>query len=235
MHTPEIDPTVVARVIERRGSVHVFDHIDPTRTAHVIVDLQNGFMAPGAICEIAAAREIVPAVNRISAAVRAAGGLVIYLQNTFDAEAIAAWKVFFEHFCSPERRAGMIEAFSPGNSGHDIYPDLEIDPQDVLVWKRRYGAFVPGSSSLHAILQARGIETLIITGTASNVCCESTARDGMMLNYKILFVSDANATFTDALHNATLTALAHSFADIVSTTEVLSLLAAQPALAAAAE
>jgi ureidoacrylate peracid hydrolase len=234
MHSPQIDPSVIARVIERRGALHVFDHIDPTRTAHVIVDLQNGFMAPGAICEIAAAREIVPDVNRISAAVRAAGGLVVYLQNTFDAQAIAGWRVFFDHFCSPERKAGMIEAFSPGNSGHDIYPGLDVLPEDVLVWKRRYGAFVPGSSNLHAILQARGIETLIITGTASNVCCESTARDGMMLNYQVLFVSDANASFSDSLHNATLTALAHSFADIVSTGEVVALLDGKRAFAAAA-
>jgi ureidoacrylate peracid hydrolase len=128
----------------------------------------------------------------------------------------------------------MIEAFSPGNSGHDIYPGLDVLPEDVLVWKRRYGAFVPGSSNLHAILQARGIETLIITGTASNVCCESTARDGMMLNYQVLFVSDANASFSDSLHNATLTALAHSFADIVSTGEVVALLDGKRAFAAAA-
>jgi len=235
MHTPRIDPEVVTRVIERRGGVHVFTAIDPTRTAHVVVDLQNGFMAPGQICEIAAAREIVPNVNRISQAVRAAGGLVIYLQNTFDDEAVAAWGVFFDHFCSPDRRARMIEAFTPGNFGHDIYAGLDILPEDVLVWKRRYGAFVPGSSNLHAILQARGIDTLIITGTASNVCCESTARDGMMLNYKILFVDDANATFTDTLHNSTLTALAHSFADIVATDEVLALLGTPTSLAAAAE
>ena len=74
MHAPQIYPEVVARAVARRGSVHVFDRIDPTRTAHVVVDLQNGFMAPGEVAEIATAREIVPNVNRISTALRAAGG-----------------------------------------------------------------------------------------------------------------------------------------------------------------
>jgi len=77
------------------------------------------------------------------------------------------------------------------------------------------GAFVGGSSDLHAILQARGVDTLIVTGTASQVCCESTARDAMMLNYKVFFVTDGNATFTDAEHNATLSAMAHTFCDVI--------------------
>ena len=72
MHDISIYPSVARRAIERRGGLEVFHKIDPTRTAHVVVDLQNGFMAPGAVAEIPAAREIVPNVNRISAALRAA-------------------------------------------------------------------------------------------------------------------------------------------------------------------
>ena len=67
----------------------MFDSLISERTAHIVVDLQNGFMAPGQVAEIATAREIVPNVNRISAAVRKAGGLVVYIQNTFDAVAVA--------------------------------------------------------------------------------------------------------------------------------------------------
>jgi ureidoacrylate peracid hydrolase len=180
-----------------------------------VVDLQNGFMAPGAVAEIAEAREIVPAVNRISAAVRAGGGVVVYVQNTFDAEAVLGWSTYFEHFCSPSRRARMIEAFTPGAEGHAVWPGLEVLAGDLKVWKRRFGAFAPGASDLHDVLQARGVDTLIITGTASQVCCESTARDAMMLNYKVFFVADGNATFTDAEHNATLSAMAYTFCDVI--------------------
>jgi ureidoacrylate peracid hydrolase len=57
----------------------------------------------------------------------------------------------------------------------------------LVVNKRRFGAFVPGSSDLHARLQERGIDTLIISGTVTQVCCDSTARDAMMMNYKVFF------------------------------------------------
>jgi ureidoacrylate peracid hydrolase len=224
MHQPEIHPDVVRRANERRGHLHVFDSLDPARTAHVVVDLQNGFMAPGAVAEIGNAREIVPQVNQISAALRAAGGLVVYIQNTFDDVAVRTWSTFFNHFCNPERRQRMIEAFSPGAFGHAIWPGLDVLPRDLKVQKRRFGAFAPGSSDLHAILQDRGIDTLIITGTATQVCCESTARDAMMLNYKVFFIADGNATFNDDEHNATLSAMAHAFCDVVDTATIVSMI-----------
>ena len=78
----------------RRGDLRAFDSIDPTRTAHIIVDLQNGLMATGAPCEIGSTCEIVPNVSRISAALRAAGCLVVSIQNTSDAEAIRPWAAY---------------------------------------------------------------------------------------------------------------------------------------------
>jgi ureidoacrylate peracid hydrolase len=224
MHDDAIYPSVVARATSRRGGLEVFQTINPARTAHVVVDLQNGFMAPGAVAEIGAAREIVPRVNAISRALRQAGGLVVYVQNTFDAEAIRTWSTYFEHFCTPERRARMIEAFSPGNVGHALWADLDVRSDDMKVQKSRFGAFAPGASRLHEILQQRGIDTLIITGTATQVCCESTARDAMMLNYKVFFVADGNATFTDDEHNATLSAMAHTFCDVRRTDAVIALI-----------
>lgn len=224
MHNAQINPSVVARVTERRGGLRVFDSLDPRRTAHIVVDLQNGFMAPGAIAEIGTAREFVPNVNAISAALRAAGGLVVYIQNTFDDVAIQTWSTYFDHFCTPARRAKMIEAFTPGSAGHAIWPGLEVLPEDLKVWKRRFGAFAPGASDLHEILQGKGIDTLIITGTATQVCCESTARDAMMLNYKVFYVADGNATFADEEHNATISAMAHTFCDVTDTATLTAMI-----------
>jgi ureidoacrylate peracid hydrolase len=224
MHKVTIYPPVIERVGQRRGGLPVFDRLDSKRTAHVVVDLQNGFMAPGAVAEIPEAREIVPAVNRISEAVRSAGGVVVYIQNTFDEAAIQTWSVFFNHFCSPTRRQRMIEAFTPGAEGHALWPGLDVRPEDLKVRKRRFGAFAPGASDLHATLQQRGVDTLIITGTASQVCCESTARDAMMLNYKVFFVADGNATFTDEEHNATLSAMAYTFCDVIGSDALIALI-----------
>lgn len=233
MHTSVVYPSVIERAIQRRGSVGVFDSLISERTAHIVVDLQNGFMAPGAVAEIAEARDIVPNVNRISQALRAAGGQVAFIQNTFDEVAVRTWSTYFEHFCTPERREKMIQAFTPGSDGHALWPGLDVQPQDLKVRKRRFGAFAPGASDLHAILQDRGIDTLVITGTASQVCCESTARDAMMLNYKVFFVADGNATFNDEEHNATLSALALTFCDVLPTQDLLGLIRVATPLQAA--
>ena len=225
MHKIAIPQAAVDRVLKRRDSLHVFNDVDPTRTAHIVVDLQNGFMAPGQPAEIPMAREIVSNVNRISAALRAAGGLVVYIQNTIDATAKEVWSNWFTYMSGERRQASMDAAFAEGSYGHSLWPELDVLPSDLKMKKNRFGAFVPGSSPLHAVLQGRGIDTVIITGTATNVCCESTARDAMMMNYKVIFVSDGTATYNDEEHNATLGIMLAMFADVMTTDEVVSRLA----------
>lgn len=234
MHKINIPAYVDERSMQRRGRIKIFDSIDPARTAHIIVDLQNGFMAPGAVSEIATAREIVPNVNSISAACRASGALNVFLQHTIDATAHETWSTWFDCFANAERRTRMDETFTEGSFGHQLWPQLEVTDADLKVKKYRFGAFVEGASGLHGILKARGIDTLIITGTATNVCCESTARDAMMMNYKVIFVADGCATFTDAEHNATLGNMRAIFADVRTASEVVGLLE-QKAPAQAAE
>jgi ureidoacrylate peracid hydrolase len=222
MHKIDIPDDIVSRIVARRGAVHVFDALDAKRTALIVVDLQNGFMAPGQPAEIAMAREIVPNVNAISAALREAGGLNVFIQNTIDDDARESWSNWFKYFTNAERRARMDESFKEGSYGHSLWPGLDVAEPDIRVLKRRFSALVPGSSNLHETLQARGIDTLIITGTATNVCCESTARDAQMMNYKVIFVSDGCATYNDAIHNATLCSMMTNFADVMTTDEVVS-------------
>ena len=166
--------------------------------------------------EVPMARTIVPNVNRISAALRAAGGTVVFTQQWMT-EAIRTWPVFFEHFCGRKRRTSFIEAFTAGSQGHALWPELDVAHEDLVILKSCFGAFVPGSSDLHVRLQERGIDTLIISGTLSHVCFDTTARDAMMMNYKVFFITDANATTTDAEHGATLTGLASAFCDVRDT------------------
>jgi ureidoacrylate peracid hydrolase len=221
MHKIKIPQAAIDRVLRRRDSLHVFNDIDPARTAHIVVDLQNGFMAPGQPAEIPAARDIVANVNRVSSALRAAGGLVVYIQNTIDANAKVTWSNWFNAMSGHKRAERMDEAFAEGSFGHSLWPELDVQPADLKVKKTRYGAFVQGSSNLHEILQARNIDTLVITGTATNVCCESTARDAMMMNYRVIVVSDGTATFNDEEHNASLGIMLAQFADVMSTDEVV--------------
>jgi isochorismate hydrolase len=97
----------------------------------------------------------------------------------------------------------------------------DIWPEDAQITKTRYSAFIQGASILEQHLRDRGIDTLLITGTATNVCCESSARDAMMLNFKVVMVSDALATHTDEEHNATLSAFYGQFGDVQTTDQAL--------------
>ncbi len=98
-----------------------------------------------------------------------------------------------------------------------------VQPEDLRLVKTRSSALVPGSCDLEAMLRERGIDALIITGTLTNACSESTARDAMQLNFKTIFVADANGARSDAEHNATLVKLIQFFADVRFTDEVVGL------------
>lgn len=228
MHKIEIAPEALARGKALRGRDHVFTEIDPAKTAHVVVDLQVGFMGIGAPVEVPVAREIVPNVNAISDAVRKAGGLVVYLRYLYNPDEAQPWTSWYLSMIGPEARDDVSVSFTPGNPNFELWSDLEVLPQDLIVDKTRFSAFIPGTCDLHDLLTARGIDTLIITGTLTNCCCESTARDAQQMNYKIIFVADGNAAITDAEHNATLSNMASLFADVMTTAEVTGILTATP-------
>ena len=221
MHKIELSADVVKMIQAQRGTLHPHQRLDLRRTAHIVVDLQNGFMEPGAPVEVPVAREIIPNVNLISAALRAHGARNIFLRMTVDAASRASWSNWFAHLHSRESGAALTQAFTRNAHYWQLWPTLEVREADEVVDKYRFGAFVPGASPLHGILQGYGIDTLIISGTLSNCCCESTARDAMQMNYKIIFVSDANAALSDAAHNATLENMAFLFGDVMSTAELL--------------
>ena len=234
MHQIRISPEALAFARRQRGgALHMFDRLDLSRTAHVIVDMQNGFVEPGAPVEVPVARDIAPNINAISRAVRQAGGTNVFLQMTLSEDSLQSWSNWFKYFHTAESTAGFEQSFGHGRHHWRLWPAMETGEGDLYVDKTRFGAFVPGASNLHEILQARGIDTLIITGTLSNCCCESTARDAMQMNYKLVFVSDANAALTDAAHNATLDNMCMIFADVRPTAEVVELIAASAVPAAA--
>ena len=217
MHRVVIPPSVIERVVARRGKAHVYEDFDPERTALVVVDLQNAFMMEGvAHSPCREALEIVPNVNRLARGLRAAGGKVVWIQTAFTDESLTSWSTFHDRSV-PARTAKRSEALRPGSVGYALWSELEALPDDLYVEKLRFSAFIQGSSDLEEILRARGIDTVIVTGTVTSVCCESTARDAMMRNFKTIMVTDGNAASTDEEHNAALIAFYLTFGDIMST------------------
>jgi ureidoacrylate peracid hydrolase len=225
MHTFAIPKSVIDRVIERRGREHVYDDLDPAKCALIVVDMQNAFMMPEvahSLCPMA--EKIVPNINRLGRAVRDTGGTVFWIKTTFTEEALRSWSTYFG-MASPQRVAKRIEALTAGSIGHRLWSGLDVQPQDPIVEKNRFSAFIQGSSGLDATLRQRGLDTILVTGTVTNVCCESTARDAMMLNFKTIMVTDANAATTDEDHAASLIAFYLSFGDIMSTDMLIGRLA----------
>jgi ureidoacrylate peracid hydrolase len=222
---------VIGRVVARRGCEHIFADLNPERTALVVIDLQYAFMDDDighAVCP--GARDIVPNVNRLATALRAAGGAVFWIKNTFDETCLTEWSVM-QDISTPAMRAKRAAAMSEGTKGHDLWPALDVRPEDEIVKKFRFSAFLPGASDLPAQLKARGFDTVLITGTVTNVCCESSARDAMMSNFRVVMVSDANAANTQAEHEASLTAFYLTFGDVMDTDMVVDVLARANAVA----
>ena len=217
MHKLSIPKAVVDRVIARRGREHIYDNLDPGKTALVVVDMQNAFMLPGvAHSLVPMAQEIVPNINRLAQAVRDTGGTVIWIKTTFTTETLQSWSTYFE-MVTPQQGAKRIAALTADSKGHELWATLDVRPDDVVVEKNRFSAFIQGSSNLAEVLRGRGLDTILVTGTVTNVCCESTARDAMMLNFKTIMVTDGNAAVTDDDHNASLCAFYLTFGDIMST------------------
>jgi ureidoacrylate peracid hydrolase len=230
MHNVTIRQEIVDRVMARRGRLHLFDRLDPKRTAVVNIDMQHTFCAPGAPAEVPSARTIVEPINRLNAGVRARGGHVIWVTHAnLGTDAGSDWRGFFDNFVADEVRARTIESLSPAGSGQEIWEELDVMPTDIRIFKNRYSALIPGSSSLERVLRSHGIDTLLITGTKTNVCCESTARDAMMLDFDVVMVADGTAALSDDEHRATLETIIQQFGDVLTVDEILERLDAPAA------
>ena len=224
MHPTALPPDIIDRVSARRGRLHPFDSLLPKRTALVVIDMQNAFCAPGAAIEVPAARSIVPSINRLATAVRSSGGLVVWVQMTIKDE--ADWPVFLSALVDAGNSARILAELRPGSEGHRLWPECEAKPADLVVPKNRFSAFLPGACNLCTTLKSRGIVSVLIAGTLTNVCSESSARDAAMQDFQVTLVSDANAARSDAEHLAALVTFIQSFGDVRGTDELIDLLGA---------
>jgi nicotinamidase-related amidase len=216
---------IPAWAIERGAILNAFTRIDPARTALVAIDMQNVFLAPEEVFGNPRAIDIIPTVNRLARAIRRAGGTVIWTRQTVSHEpprAMPAWQ--YDLGIPDVRRA--VETMLPGTRSHALHPEMDAAPDDPVLDKYRYSAFLCPDAALDRTLKARGIDMLIVAGTLTNVCCESTARDGNMLGYKVIVVSDATAARTDAEQDAALLNLRLTFADVHTTDAICAMLEA---------
>lgn len=220
MHNVSIRQPVLDRLMARRGRVHWFERLDPARSALAVVDMQATFCQPGGPGEVVAARGILEAINRLTRALRAMQVPIFWVLH---ANTGSDWDLFFDHVtANPEMRRRTLESLAPGRQ--EVWSGLDTAPQDRIVIKNRYSAFSPGASTLERMLRERNLDTLLIAGTKTNVCCDSTGRDAMMLGFKSVLVSDCCAALSDGEHLAALETFIQQFGDVLASHELLDLL-----------
>jgi ureidoacrylate peracid hydrolase len=196
------------------------DVIDPKKTAMIVVDMQNDFVASGAAMETPAARAVVPKVADALKICRDAGIKVIYTAHVHRRDGCDMG--LFDDMHPPIANR---EALVDGTPGVDIYPELAPAPDEHVIKKHRYSGFF--GTDLDMILREWGVDTVIISGTTTENCCHATARDAMFRNYRVVFLSDATATYdypdrgfgpmpAAEVHGATLVILAASTAHVMS-------------------
>ncbi|MEM9013497.1 MAG: cysteine hydrolase [Pseudomonadota bacterium] len=221
MHNVEIPEYVIERIMAKRGKLEVFDSFEASKSALLVIDMQNFYVA-----EVDTCKGIVPNINRLAEDMRAKGGKVywIIMRCADGPDAPSQWPLYHNYFFTDAKSAKHKNSLTPGDPGFDIYPELNVVDGDEIVEKKRFSPFVEGASDLHQRLQAAGVENLIVTGTATNMCSESTARDAMMLDYKVVMVSDANAARFDEDHLVGLTSFYQSFGDVRKTADTVTML-----------
>jgi ureidoacrylate peracid hydrolase len=229
----EIPTSLVERCLTLRGRVHPFEKLDPLRTAFVVIDMQNVFVAEGSVYEVPAARHIVGAINRLAGAVRRRGGAVAWVQMTFDPA--DPWPTFYKNMLSPLLADRFTADLTPGSAGHALCAALDVHDGDMIVRKTRFSAFLPNSSDISTRLRARGIDTVLVGGTVTNICCDCSARDAMMMDFKTVMVTDCNAGFREELHAGALRNFIQVLGDVRSSDEAIALLERGGAARSAAE
>ena len=193
-----------------------FFTIDLRSCALIVIDMQNAFVAEGAVFETPGARLMIPCLERLIQFARAAAIPIAWTQS--------------DH--RPPYGGLMLEKFPAiaqdrvlwrGEPSYDMYPHM-LQPREgkleYRIVKHKFYAFF--ETDLDSILRYHHVDTVIITGTATNACCESTARSAFMRDYKVIFPHDLNAAFDEAMHQAALKNIDLLFGRVLSSDELLA-------------
>lgn len=192
--------------------------INPDRTAHLVIDMQKDFVEEGRPMEVPMARQRLPWMKELVTNSRELGIPVIYTQHvlldSFDVSPL-------ETAIQPHLKTSGMRS---GTDGIEIIDDLKPAEEDVLIRKHRYDAFhnTQLESVLNTIRGYRGVDTLLITGTLTEVCCDSTARSGFMRDYRIVFASESTGGLTASAQEATEVAMTKFFGRVLTNSQILN-------------
>jgi len=175
--------------------------LKPHQAALLVIDLQNYF-----------SRIIQPVLGnilRVIQSCRQKGIPILFTQHGHT---------------HPESDGGELigwwgEVIVSGTKDWRLIPEIKVEPEDIVLQKKHYSAFL--ETDLNSTLQSKGIKDLIISGVMTNLCCETTARDAFMRNYRVFFLIDGTATGRNDHHLATLKNLGYGFAYLMTCEELI--------------
>ena len=195
--------------------------LEPRRTALVNVDMQRCFV-DGSPLASPEGPALVARVNQLAQACREGGALVVHTRGWLRPDGSNLGRV-------PELVPPFITDLYTAGAATALFPeDLDVAPGDVVLDKPRYGAF--HGTDLDVVLRSAAVDTVLITGIATNVCCDTTAREASQRDYRVVFLSDGTATKemngvpAAELQRATLASLGMVFARIATVDEVITAL-----------
>jgi len=219
-HPSGIDQRIVDKVVARRGRLHAFEELVPAKTALVVVDMDSATTRRMMDTDI---MNIITPINDVAAALRKAGGVVAWVTTPIQ-KAGANFRAIFG-----EKTADMYEdEGKTGGEGTTLWHELDAKTDDMHVTKSSSSALFPGKSNLDELLKQKGIDTLLIVGVVTNVCCYATAIDGAALGYKVTMVSDAMQGQSYGLGEAHLATFFRVYGDVRPSSEVLKLIQETP-------
>ncbi|CAI9385768.1 cysteine hydrolase family protein [Niallia sp. Sow4_A1] len=197
---------------------------NPQHSALLIVDVQNDYChKEGCLAkqdlDVSMVEEMMPNLKNMIATMKEENVPIIYIQTIHENSTDS------ETWIKRLKGKNQTNLCRKDTWGAEFY-QLEPDNDDVIVIKHRYSAFI--NTRLDSVLRALKIETLLMAGVSTNICVESTARDGFMLDYDVIFLSDCTAAFSREAHNMTLQTINQFFGTVVTSNEVIQSIHAIP-------
>lgn len=190
---------------------------DPRWTALLIVDVQNDFVSPKGSAaqrgdDVSAAQAMVPSLVRLIDEARRVSLPVIYIKTTHGEWTDSPSWIY------RKSQQGALNTCREGSWGAEFYQGISPLPGERVVIKHRYSAFI--NTDLNTVLKAKGIQSVLVCGVATNVCVETTTRDAYMFDYYVTMVEDCSAAYDPKLHETTLENIRRHFGLVASSREI---------------
>ena len=194
------------------------ERCDPRYGALIVVDVQNDFVSPEGSAgkrgdDVGAAIAMVPNLVRLIEEGRRVGLTIIYIRTTH-----SDWTDTPSWIYRTSQKSGL-NTCREGSWGGEFYDGIAPLPSERVVIKHRYSAFI--NTDLNTVLRARGIQSVLVCGVATNVCVETTARDGYMYDYYVTMIDDCSAAYDAKLHMGTLENIRRHFGLVATSNEII--------------